>query len=75
MSAGRIDFGDLGVDVPEDYRLYLGLGRFRNALLIHAEQVAQSASREQPQRRERYSQFVEAYALQPFGPLTATSDR
>lgn len=32
--AGRSDFGDLGVKIPEDYQAYLDLGRFRNALVL-----------------------------------------
>ena len=74
LLAGRIDFGDVGVVVPDDYRLYLGLGRFRNALLIHAEQVARHAWREQPERGERYSQFIDTYALHPFRAPSATLD-
>ena len=31
---GRSDFGDLGVEIPQNYQLYLKLGRFRNALVL-----------------------------------------
>lgn len=37
--AGRIDFGDLGVKIPDDYQTYLNLGRFRNALILYEQQV------------------------------------
>jgi hypothetical protein len=33
LKAGRTDFGDLGVEIPAHFQLYLNLGRFRNALI------------------------------------------
>jgi hypothetical protein len=57
--AGRSDFGDLGVAIPDDYRTYLDLGRFRNALVL-----AEERSRPTPQLRE----FIKAYGLFAFRP-------
>jgi hypothetical protein len=57
--AGRSDFGDLGVAIPDDYRTYLDLGRFRNALVL-----AEELSRPTPQLR----QFIKAYGLSAFRP-------
>ncbi|MBI3836973.1 MAG: hypothetical protein HY288_03450 [Planctomycetia bacterium] len=57
--AGRSDFGDLGVAIPDDYRTYLELGRFRNALVL-----AEELSRPTPQLR----QFIKAYGLSAFRP-------
>jgi hypothetical protein len=39
---GQSDFGDLGVEIPEYYRNYLALGRFRNALVRHELSTAPS---------------------------------
>ncbi len=55
--SGRTDFGDLGVTVPEDYQLYLSLGRFRNALI-----VAEQHRRPTPS----LNRFIEIYQLQPY---------
>lgn len=55
--AGRSDFGDLGVKIPEDYRLYLALGRFRNALVTAEEARTRS---------QNLQQFIDLYALHPF---------
>lgn len=55
--AGRTDFGELGVEIPEHYRLYLELGRFRNALL--AEEASQRPSR-------ALTAFIDAYGLAPY---------
>jgi hypothetical protein len=54
---GHSDFGDLGVAIPEDYQIYLKLGRFRNALVAHRERVAPTPS---------LTRFIDVYALQPF---------
>jgi len=55
--AGRSDFGDLGVSIPEDYRLYLALGRFRNALVVGEERARPHAN---------LTRFVNTYGLHPF---------
>jgi hypothetical protein len=55
--AGRTDFGDLGVEIPADYQMYLALGRFRNALVAHEERVRPTPS---------LTKFIDAYALHPF---------
>ena len=55
--AGRTDFGDLGVAIPTDYKLYLDLGRFRNALVVHEERVRPTPS---------LTKFIDTYALHPF---------
>jgi hypothetical protein len=55
--AGRTDFGDLGVKIPEDYQTYLNLGRFRNALVAHEERLHPS---------ETLTRFIDTYQLHPF---------
>src|SRR5262249_19200646 len=55
--AGRSDFGDLGVNIPPDFRTYLDLGRFRNALVVHEERQRPTHS---------LTKFIETYSLQPF---------
>jgi hypothetical protein len=55
--AGRSDFGDLGGSVPPDYRLYLALGRFRNALVIAEERRQPSPS---------LTKFIDRNGLHPF---------
>lgn len=54
---GRSDFGDLGVQIPPDYQMYLALGRFRNALVL-------AEARERP--TESLRKFIQTYQLQPF---------
>lgn len=61
---GRSDFGDLGVAIPEEYQLYLKLGRFRNALVTAEEARRPSAN---------LTQFVNAYHLHPFRVAGATA--
>lgn len=55
--AGRSDFGDLGIVIPDDYQLYLALGRFRTALVIAQEQQHPSPN---------LTGFVNQYELHPF---------
>jgi hypothetical protein len=55
--AGRSNFGDLGVKIPEDYQNYLKLGRFRNALV-----VAEEARRP----TDSLKKFIDANGLQPY---------
>ncbi len=55
--SGHSDFGDLGVAIPDDFKLYLGLGRFRNALVAHQERVAPTPN---------LTKFIDTYALHPF---------
>jgi hypothetical protein len=55
--AGRTDFGDLGVPIPADYQMYLDLGRFRNALVVHEERVRPTPN---------LTKFIDTYALHPF---------
>jgi len=56
---GHSDFGDLGVQIPPDYQMYLALGRFRNALVI-------AESRERPS--ESLQKFIKTYQLEQFDP-------
>lgn len=51
---GDSDFGDLGVPIPADYRMYLDLGRFRNALVVAEARQHPSGS---------LSKFIAAYKL------------
>ena len=55
--AGRTDFGNLGVEIPADYQMYLNLGRFRNALVVHEERVRPAKS---------LTSFINTYELHPF---------
>jgi hypothetical protein len=55
--AGRENFGDHGVEIPADYQAYLGLGRFRNALVV-AEEVRKPNT--------FLTNFIENYGLEPF---------
>ncbi|MEX0939303.1 MAG: hypothetical protein WDZ59_15680 [Pirellulales bacterium] len=57
IRAGRADFGDPGVAVPDDYAAYVELGRFRNALVVAEE-------RRRP--TEAISKFIDTYALHPY---------
>ncbi|MFO0906417.1 MAG: hypothetical protein U0939_25655 [Pirellulales bacterium] len=54
---GRFDFGDLGAPIPPDYQLYLKIGRFRNALLVHRQRQTGSVA---------LQRFIEQYRLTPF---------
>jgi hypothetical protein len=63
--AGRSDFGDLGVPIPPDYQMYLGLGRFRNALVAHQERIQPTPS---------LTKFINTYQLHPFR-LQASAER
>jgi hypothetical protein len=55
--SGHSDFGELGVKIPADYQMYLGLGRFRNALVAHQERIAPTPN---------LTQFINTYQLHPF---------
>jgi hypothetical protein len=55
--SGHSDFGNLGVQIPADYQMYLQLGRFRNALVAHQERIAPTPN---------LTKFIDAYALHPF---------
>ena len=44
LLSGRSDFGDLGVSIPDDFQMYLNLGRFRNALIAAEEMRLSSAN-------------------------------
>ncbi len=57
--AGRMDFGDLGVEIPAHYQRYLGLGRFRNALIVEEERVRPTTA---------LSAFIDSYGLRPYAP-------
>jgi hypothetical protein len=60
VSEGRSSLlEELGLAVPPDYRTYLALGRFRNALI-------NDERRRRP--TEALGEFVERYHLQPFRP-------
>ncbi len=61
---GHSDFGDLGVDIPSDYQMYLALGRFRNALVV-------AEYRERP--TESLRKFIRTYQLEQFEPPRDTA--
>jgi hypothetical protein len=56
---GKARFHDLNIPVPPDYRSYIDLGRFRNALILdeHARHLQSGLGR-----------FVEAYNLEYYTP-------
>jgi hypothetical protein len=56
---GHSDFGDLGIQIPADYQMYLELGRFRNALVI-------AEARERP--TNSLHKFITTYQLEEFNP-------
>jgi hypothetical protein len=56
---GRKSLDALGVSVPRSYALYLGLGRFRNPLLLDQQKQHPSASLEQ---------FIQAHGLVGYDP-------
>ncbi|MEX2140864.1 MAG: hypothetical protein WD894_16490 [Pirellulales bacterium] len=57
FASGHSDFGDLGVQIPPDYQMYLALGRFRNALVL-------AEARERP--TENLRKFIKTYQLKEF---------
>jgi hypothetical protein len=56
---GRVRFADLNVEMPADYRDYLALGRFRNALVLDAMEQNRDAG---------LKQFAQAYRLDYYRP-------
>jgi hypothetical protein len=56
---GRVRFADLGLAPPPEYRDYLALGRFRNALILDA--LTQNAD-------EGLKRFADAYRLGYYDP-------
>jgi hypothetical protein len=56
---GRLAFDQLGVEPPQDYRLYLDLGRFRNALILDEL----NRDKESP-----LAAFAQAYGLSYYQP-------
>lgn len=57
LLAGRSNFGDLGVEIPEDFQTYLSLGRFRNALVAAEQSRTESAN---------LATFIKENRLDPF---------
>ena len=55
--SGQSDFGELGVAIPPDYQLYLDLGRFPDALVVHEQAKLKSPS---------LAKFIDVYDLKPF---------
>ena len=55
--SGHSGFGDLGVAIPQDYQLYMDLGRFRNALVLNEAQRNVNPS---------LTAFINNYALRTF---------
>jgi hypothetical protein len=54
---GHSDFGDLGVQIPPDFQMYLDLGRFRNALVL-----AEARKRPTPALQK----FINRYGLRAY---------
>jgi hypothetical protein len=59
VNSGRKTFAAIGFDVPELYRAYLQLGRFRNALLLDEEKRHPSPELEQ---------FIQRFHLEGYEP-------
>jgi hypothetical protein len=55
--SGHSTFGNLGVEIPADYQMYLALGRFRNALVTAQERATPT---------ENLTTFINNYSLHPF---------
>ncbi|MCZ6795093.1 MAG: hypothetical protein O7J95_15930 [Planctomycetota bacterium] len=55
--AGRGDIARFGVEIPADYRKYMDLGRFRNALVLAQERQEPTPS---------LTQFIDVYGLGPY---------
>jgi len=64
--AGRSNPGDLGVQIPADYKMYLELGRFRNALVI---------AEEHDRKTESLTKFIETYGLHPYRWTEASAEQ
>jgi len=56
---GRIDFASTDITIPEDYRTYLDLGRFRNALVLAEQKVRPTKA---------LAAFIGRYRLNSFVP-------
>jgi hypothetical protein len=56
---GRVRFTDLGIEPPAEYRDYLALGRFRNALILDA--IAQKTN-------SGLEKFAAAYRIEYYQP-------
>jgi len=61
---GKVRLQDLNLSIPEDYRAYLALGRFRNSLLL--DEDARRSS-------EGVRRFNEAYNIRYYAPDEADS--
>jgi hypothetical protein len=59
VEAGRISLATFGVAAPESYKLYLRLGRFRNALMLDEEQKCPT---------QGLSEMISTYRLEAYVP-------
>lgn len=57
--SGRAPLSSLGAKLPETYRTYLSLGRFRNALVLHEQQRHPT---------EGLRQFIQSHGLHGYPP-------
>ncbi len=62
LRAGRISLAGLNVPVPADYAAYGGLGRFRQALLLHEQEQHVTPA---------LNQFIAAYKITAYRPAPA----
>lgn len=65
VDAGRITLAEFGVAVPESYKLYLRLGRFRNALVLDEEKRRPTKG---------LGQMIDTYRLAGYVPKEAASE-
>jgi hypothetical protein len=56
---GKVRLQDLNLTIPEDYRAYIALGRFRNSLLLDEEARRPS---------DGVRRFNDAYQIQYYSP-------
>lgn len=66
VDGGGITLADFGVAVPESYKLYLRLGRFRNALALDEEKRRPTKG---------LGQMIDTYRLKGYVPKETTSER
>ena len=64
IASGKRTLESLGAEIPKDYQAYMRLGRFRDALILHA---ARSGG------EDGVDEFARNYGLHYFVPLTRSS--
>jgi hypothetical protein len=65
VDAGRMTLAEFGVEVPESYKLYLRLGRFRNALALDEEKRRPT---------QGLGEMIDTYRLEGYVPKETASE-